>query len=50
MRSNGSHIKKTNSLIRQTDIDVVRKAGIIAADQKVKHYEIATYGTLHAFA
>jgi ferritin-like metal-binding protein YciE len=29
---------------------VVRDAGIIAAGQKVEHYEIATYGTLVAFA
>ena len=27
----------------------MRDAGIIAEEQKVKHYEIATYGTLHAF-
>lgn len=46
----GGILKETNSLIRKTDIGVVRDAGIIAADQKVKHYEIATYGTLHAFA
>jgi ferritin-like metal-binding protein YciE len=46
----GGILKETNSLMRQTDIGVVRDAGIIAADQKVKHYEIATYGTLHAFA
>jgi ferritin-like metal-binding protein YciE len=43
-------LKETNSLIKETDIGMVRDAGIIAADQKVKHYEIATYGTLHAFA
>ena len=43
-------LKETNSLIRDTDLGMVRDAGIIAADQKVKHYEIATYGTLHAFA
>jgi ferritin-like metal-binding protein YciE len=43
-------LKETNGLIRETDIGMVRDAGIIAADQKVKHYEIATYGTLHAFA
>ncbi len=43
-------LKETNSLIRETDIGKVRDAGIIAADQKVKHYEIASYGTLHAFA
>ena len=28
----------------------MRDAGIIAASQKVEHYEIATYGTLAAFA
>jgi ferritin-like metal-binding protein YciE len=28
----------------------VRDAGIIASEQKMKHYQIATYGTLHAFA
>ncbi|HQW13113.1 MAG TPA: ferritin-like domain-containing protein [Saprospiraceae bacterium] len=28
----------------------VRDAGIIASGQKVEHYEIATYGTLAAFA
>lgn len=39
-----------DGLIKETDIGVVRNAGIIAAEQKVKHYEIATYGTLHAFA
>lgn len=43
-------LKETNGLIRDTDLGIVRDAGIIAADQKVKHYEIATYGTLHAFA
>jgi ferritin-like metal-binding protein YciE len=28
----------------------MRDAGIIAAAQKVEHYEIATYGTLRQFA
>jgi ferritin-like metal-binding protein YciE len=28
----------------------VRDAGIISASQKIEHYEIATYGTLRAFA
>jgi ferritin-like metal-binding protein YciE len=46
----GGILKETNSLIKQTNHGVVRDAGIIAADQKVKHYEIATYGTLHAYA
>ena len=43
-------LKEADGLIKETDIGVVRDAGIIAAEQKVKHYEIATYGTLHAFA
>jgi ferritin-like metal-binding protein YciE len=43
-------LKEANGLIKGTDIGMVRDAGLIAADQKVKHYEIATYGTLHAFA
>lgn len=30
--------------------DLVRDAGIIVAGQKVEHYEIASYGSLHAFA
>ena len=33
-----------------TQMGVVRDAGLIAAGQKVKHYEIASYGTLHAYA
>ena len=28
----------------------MRDAGIIAASQKVEHYEIASYGTLRTFA
>ena len=43
-------LQEVDGLIKETDIGVVRNAGIIAAEQKVKHYEIATYGTLHAFA
>lgn len=43
-------VKETNGLMKETDMGVVRDAVIIAADQKAKHYEIATYGTLHAFA
>jgi ferritin-like metal-binding protein YciE len=43
-------IKESDTLMAETDLGVVRDAGIIAAGQKVKHYEIATYGTLHAFA
>ena len=38
------------SIIEETQPGAVRDAGIIAASQKVEHYEIATYGTLAAFA
>ncbi len=37
-------------IIEETQPGAVRDAGIIAASQKVEHYEIATYGTLAAFA
>ncbi len=43
-------LKETKDLMNETDMGVVRDAVIIASDQKAKHYEIATYGTLHAFA
>lgn len=38
------------SIIKETKPGAVRDVGIIAAAQKVEHYEIATYGTLAAFA
>lgn len=37
-------------IMKETEIGKVRDAGIIAAGQKVEHYEIATYGTLIAWA
>ena len=43
-------IKEGNQIMESTTEGVVRDAGIIAAAQKVEHYEIATYGTLCAFA
>ena len=43
-------IKEAEGIMEETELGVVRDAGIIAAAQKVEHYEIATYGTLHAFA
>ena len=36
--------------MEETEIGSERNAGIIAGAQKVEHYEIATYGTLAAFA
>jgi ferritin-like metal-binding protein YciE len=43
-------LKESEVIMKETKMGVVRDAGIIAAGQKMKHYEIATYGTLHAFA
>jgi len=43
-------LKEGNEIIEETEEGVVRDAGIILAAQKVEHYEIATYGTLRAFA
>ena len=43
-------IKEGEGIMEETEEGVVRDAGIIAAGQKVEHYEIATYGTLCAFA
>lgn len=43
-------IKEGEEIMESTEEGVVRDAGIIAAGQKVEHYEIATYGTLCSFA
>lgn len=43
-------LKEGDSIIEETQPGNVRDAGIIAASQKVEHYEIATYGTLATFA
>ncbi len=43
-------IKEGEGIMEETEEGPVRDAGIIAAAQKVEHYEIATYGTLAAFA
>lgn len=43
-------LEEGKSIIKETKPGAVRDAGIIAAAQKVEHYEIATYGTLAAFA
>ena len=36
--------------MKDSDEGVMRDAAIISAAQKVEHYEIASYGTLRAFA
>ena len=43
-------LKEAVEIMDSTEEGVVRDAGIIAASQKVEHYEIASYGTLCAFA
>ncbi len=43
-------IKEGESIMEETQEGAVRDAGIISASQKIEHYEIASYGTLAAFA
>lgn len=43
-------IKEGDSILKDTEPGPVRDAGIISASQKIEHYEIASYGTLVAFA
>jgi ferritin-like metal-binding protein YciE len=43
-------IKEAEEIMAECEEGVMRDAGIIAAAQKVEHYEIATYGTLTAYA
>jgi ferritin-like metal-binding protein YciE len=42
--------KEADSLVQHTRNGVVRDAGLIAILQKIKHYEIACYGTMRAYA
>ena len=43
-------MEEAEEIMKNTENGMVRDAGIIAAGQKVEHYEIASYGTLCAFA
>ncbi len=43
-------IEEGEEIMKDTEDGPMRDAGIIAAAQKVEHYEIATYGTLRQFA
>ncbi len=43
-------IKEAEEIMKNTEKGMVRDAAIILASQKVEHYEIASYGTLCAFA
>jgi ferritin-like metal-binding protein YciE len=43
-------LDEANGIIEETKVGDVRDAAMIAAAQKVGHYEIATYGTLRVYA
>lgn len=43
-------LKEGESILKETQPGAVRDAAIIAAAQKVEHYEIASYGTLATYA
>ncbi|MDZ4809419.1 MAG: ferritin-like domain-containing protein [Bacteroidota bacterium] len=43
-------IKEAQGIMEESEDGVMMDAGIIASGQKVEHYEIASYGTLAAFA
>ncbi|EGM8235179.1 ferritin-like domain-containing protein [Escherichia coli] len=43
-------IEEANEVIESTDKNEVRDSALIAAAQKVEHYEIASYGTLVTLA
>lgn len=43
-------LKEGEGIMEETEKGSMRDAGIIAAAQKVEHYEIASYGTLRQFA
>lgn len=43
-------IEEAEDMVEDLEEGPVRDAGIIAAAQKIEHYEIATYGSLKSFA
>lgn len=43
-------IEEANEVIESTEKNTIRDAALIAAAQKVEHYEIASYGTLVTLA
>lgn len=43
-------LKEADGIMEETEPGAVRDAAIIAAAQKVEHYEIASYGTLATYA
>lgn len=43
-------LKEAENIMKETEPGAVRDAAIIAAAQKVEHYEIASYGTMATYA
>jgi len=43
-------IEEGDEMVKSDSESSVRDAGLVAAAQKVEHYEIAAYGTLRTFA
>lgn len=43
-------IEEGEGIVEETEPGAMRDVGIIAASQKIEHYEIASYGTLAAYA
>ena len=43
-------IEEANEVIESTEKNEIRDAALIAAAQKVEHYEIASYGTIATYA
>ncbi len=43
-------LKEAEGILEETEPGAVRDAAIIAAAQKVEHYEIASYGTIATYA
>ncbi len=43
-------IKEGSSMLKEDAAHIVKDAGLIAAAQRVEHYEMAGYGTLRTFA
>lgn len=43
-------LKEAKEIMQETEPGAVRDAAIIAASQKVEHYEIASYGTMATYA
>lgn len=43
-------LKEAKSIMEETQPGAIRDAAIIAAAQKVEHYEIASYGTMATYA